>query len=42
MLEVLQDKSHEDYENYEGWTDEDFDPEHFSVEEVNERLRSIL
>ncbi|NME73092.1 plasmid pRiA4b ORF-3 family protein, partial [Flammeovirga aprica] len=23
MLEVLQDKSHEDYENYEGWTDED-------------------
>lgn len=41
MLEVLQDKSHEEYEYYEAWIDEDFDPNYFSVEEVNEILEKI-
>ena len=34
LLEILQDPSHEEYEEMKEWVEEDFDPEHFNPEEV--------
>jgi hypothetical protein len=39
MLKVLKDPNHEEYESYMEWLDEDFDPEYFNKNEVNEMLR---
>lgn len=36
MLEVLKDTDHEEYESYLEWLGEDFDPEYFDENEVNE------
>ncbi|MFY9529170.1 MAG: plasmid pRiA4b ORF-3 family protein [Candidatus Acidiferrales bacterium] len=41
MLEALADPSHEDHEDMQDWI-ESFDPEAFSVEDVNKRLRRIF
>lgn len=40
MLEVLKNPEHEEYEEFAEWLEEDFDPEHFDIEEVNEMLQS--
>lgn len=39
ILEALKDPDNPEYEELLEWVDEDYDPEAFSVEEVNERLR---
>lgn len=41
MLEALADPNHEDHEDMRDWI-ESFDPEAFSVEAVNQRLRKIF
>lgn len=41
MLAVLKEPDHEEYENYMDWLGEDFDPEYFDKEEVNELLRTL-
>ncbi len=40
-LEVLKDPKHEEYEHIREWMGPGFDAEEFSVEEVNEVLRSM-
>lgn len=39
MLEVLKDPEHEDYEDYYEWLGEEFDPEEFDLDEVNDRSK---
>ena len=40
MLEILKQPKHEEYEELVEWLgDDDFDPEYFDKEEVNELLR---
>jgi hypothetical protein len=41
MLEALADPNHEDHEDMRDWI-ESFDPEAFSIEAVNQRLRKIF
>jgi Plasmid pRiA4b ORF-3-like protein len=41
MMEVLADPNHEDHENMRDWTDS-FDPEAFSLEAVNKRMRKVF
>jgi hypothetical protein len=38
MLEVLKQPDHEEYEGFNEWLGEGFDPEDFDIEEVNEML----
>jgi hypothetical protein len=38
LLEAIADPQHEDHDMMIDWLGDDFDPEEFSVEEVNERL----
>ncbi|MCF8371858.1 MAG: plasmid pRiA4b ORF-3 family protein [Bacteroidales bacterium] len=38
MLEILKDPKHEEYDDYLDWLGEDFDPEYFDVDEVNDHL----
>jgi len=38
MLEILKNPAHPEYKEFVDWLDEDFDPEYFDKEEVNERL----
>lgn len=38
LLEVIGNPEHEEYADYEEWRMEDFDPEYFNVDEVNEML----
>ncbi len=38
MLEAIKDPTHPEYENYQEWLPEDFDPEFFDLAEVNEAL----
>jgi hypothetical protein len=40
MLQILKQPDHEEYEEFKEWLGEEFDPEYFDVEEVNEVLRS--
>jgi hypothetical protein len=40
MLEILNNPEHEEYEEFAEWLEEDFDPEHFDIDEVNEMLQS--
>ena len=35
LLEILKDPEHEEYEDMTEWIDEDFDPEKFSLDDVN-------
>jgi hypothetical protein len=39
LLKAIQDPQHPDHEEMLEWVDEDFDPDDFYLEEVNERLR---
>lgn len=41
LLEILQDPKHPEYEDYEEWVEEDFDPEYFNLDEINIRLTSL-
>lgn len=41
MLEALADPNHEDHEDMRDWI-ESFDPEAFSIEAINQRLRKIF
>ncbi len=36
LLDILHDPKHEEHEEMCEWLGDDFDPEHFSVEEINE------
>jgi len=38
MLEILKNPAHPEYKEFVDWLDEDFDPEYFDKEEVNESL----
>jgi hypothetical protein len=40
FLEVIEDPDHEQYEDYVGWADGDFDPEAFDLDKANKRLRN--
>ena len=40
-LEILRDKDHAEYEGVLAWMGENFDPEEFDLEDVNDGLRSI-
>ncbi|HPX75062.1 MAG TPA: plasmid pRiA4b ORF-3 family protein [Bacteroidales bacterium] len=39
MLEVLKDPEHEDYEELRDWLGEEFDPQFFDIDTVNELLK---
>jgi len=39
MLEILKNPAHPEYKEFVDWLDEDFDPEYFDKEEVNESLK---
>jgi hypothetical protein len=39
MLKVLKNKSHPEYEDFREWIGEDFDPDYFNIDEVNELLK---
>lgn len=39
MLEVIKDPEHEDYEELRDWLGEEFDPEFFDIDTVNELLK---
>ena len=41
LLEAIADPQHEQHEELLDWVGEDFDPEAFSVEEINRRLASL-
>jgi len=41
FLEAISDPDHEEHENLLTWAGEDFDAEHFDLQEVNERLRKL-
>ncbi|MEN6618821.1 MAG: plasmid pRiA4b ORF-3 family protein [Rikenellaceae bacterium] len=40
MLEILKQPDHEEYDSYNDWLGEDFDPEHFDKDNVNAMLRT--
>ncbi len=43
LLEIMKDKSHPEYEEkIADWLGEDFDPEAFDIDEVNQRLRQFV
>jgi len=39
MLKILKTPKHEEYESYMEWLEGDFDPEHFDIDEINNRLK---
>jgi hypothetical protein len=41
MLEILKQPKHEEYDNIIEWLGEEFDPEHFDKEEVNNILKRL-
>jgi len=41
LLQSIQDASHPDYEEQREWLGEDFDPEAFDLEDVNESLGAV-
>jgi hypothetical protein len=41
FLEALQDPGHERHEDYREWVGEEFDPEAFDLDEVNEALEKL-
>jgi hypothetical protein len=42
FLEAMADPNHEQHEELREWVGDEFDPEAFSVEEVNKELRQYL
>jgi len=41
FLEAISDPGHEEHEHLVDWADEDFDPERFDMQAVDERLRKL-
>jgi hypothetical protein len=41
LLEALRDTDHPDHKDLLEWAGDEYDPEHFDVDEVNERLKKI-
>ena len=41
MLEILKQPEHEEYEDYIEWLGDEFDPEYFDKDEVNQVLRGM-
>ena len=41
LLEALADADHEEHESYLEWVGDDFDPEEFDLEEINDALSSL-
>ena len=41
MLEILKDSNHEEYEEYIEWLEDDFNPEYFDKDEINQLLRGM-
>jgi hypothetical protein len=41
ILNLLQKPDHEEYETYKEWIGEDFDPEYFDINEINDNLKMI-
>ncbi len=41
LLEALRDKGHPDHKYLMEWAGDEYDPEYFNVDEVNERLKKI-
>lgn len=41
FLEAINDPEHQEHESYLQWIGDDFDPETFDLDEVNERLKAI-
>jgi hypothetical protein len=41
MLEILNQPEHPEYKDTKEWLSEDFDPGHFSIDEVNQGLSSV-
>ena len=41
FLEALQDPEHPEHEAYLEWTDGEFDPEAFDLDEINAALRAL-
>jgi len=41
LLDAINDPAHEQYEELQDWLGDDFDPEFFSVDEVNQRLAPL-
>jgi hypothetical protein len=41
LLEAISDPKHEQHEEFRDWVDDDFDPEAFSVDEINRRLAPL-
>lgn len=39
LLEALQDSKHPEHDSMREWVGEEYAPEHFSVDEINRRLR---
>lgn len=42
FLEIIQDPDHEEHDQYLEWVGDDFDPEAFDLEEVNEALDAVF
>jgi hypothetical protein len=40
-LEIVSDPNHEEYEERMEWLGEEFDPEYFDMEQVNQALKRI-
>ncbi len=41
MLEILKQPEHEEYESYIEWLEDEFDPEYFDKDAVNQGLRRM-
>lgn len=39
MLEIIKDPDHDEHEDIMEWLDDDFDPEYFDMDEINEYLK---
>lgn len=42
LLKILLDPDHEEYEEIKEWLSDDFDPERFDIEEINEMLKKKI
>lgn len=42
FLEIMKDPAHEEYDSYVEWLGDEFDPEEFDLEEINQVLQKIM
>ncbi|MFZ1643540.1 MAG: plasmid pRiA4b ORF-3 family protein [Candidatus Contendobacter sp.] len=40
LIAIIQDPKHPEYQEMHEWLEEDFDPEHFDLDEINEALKA--